>query len=123
MKKMKVCVVEYETTDGTLWKAGILAFNIEDAVRYVYTLVPTTKKIISTQTFREIDAIEPKVQDAYFTKIEETVIRQEAKPAPKPQTTQEIFDEPVDGPVICDLCNREFKNAKGLELHKRKMHK
>ena len=126
MKKMKVCVVEYETSDSTLWKAVILAFTIEDAVKYIYSVVPGTRKIVSTQTYREVDAIEPKVYDAYFTKIEETVIRQEpVNQQTKPEKVENIFDDTKqkNEPVYCDICGKEFKNAKGLELHKKKMHK
>lgn len=132
MKKMKVCVVEYETSDSTLWKAVILAFTIEDAVRYIYSVVPGTRKIVSTQTYREVDAIEPKVYDAYFTKIEETVIRQEpinnkepVNQQTKPEKVENIFDDTKqkNEPVYCDICGKEFKNENGLMLHKNKMHK
>lgn len=109
--KLQVCRVEYETIDGTNWKANILAYNMEDAIKYIRKNVKGFRKYISTSNIGEIDAIENMAFKDFFvneTKIVETVIKSD-------------YDS-NDSRIICPWCEKEFKNNNTLGNHIKKFH-
>jgi len=109
-KVLKVCRIEYETKDGTNWKANILAFSMEDALKYIINNVRGYDRYISTNMIGDVNAIETNAYKAYFNtepQVVETIIKHD------PDNTKDI---------TCPWCDKSFKNTNTLGNHIRKFH-
>lgn len=116
------CVVNYETADGTSWRACILAYSIKEALEYLRSQVKTIARINSTEAGKEVDAIETKVKKDYFTEevVEEVeVIKEVEVPV---EVIKEVFVEGSTGEPQCPWCDKAFKSKQTLQTHCKKYH-
>ena len=112
--KLKVCRIEYETKDKTNWKAVIIAYNMDDAVKYLRNNVKDFDRYISTNLMGDIDAIETKAYNDYFiskTEVVETVIQNE-----------DVNEVPNEAEPQCPWCDKTFKSKNTLSNHIKKYH-
>jgi hypothetical protein len=121
MNKIKVVKIEYETRDRTLWKACVLAYSIDEAIKAIINTLPTYDKLISTSMIGEIDMVSKAVYNDYFGNngsVEDT------KPTgPLNQEVKENETKPTDkNTLTCPICNKEYKTQKTLINHMNKMH-
>lgn len=110
-KQIKVCTVEYETTDTVNWKAVILAYNLDDAIKYIISRVPAYRKLLSTSVDKVVDGIDDNVYNDYFAGSK-TVIAYETEPEEK--KVAEEKEKPV-----CPECGKICGNEQGLKTHLR----
>lgn len=132
MNKIKIITIEYETKDRTNWKAGVLAYSIEEAVKTIMNSVRNFDRIISTSYTRDVDIISKEVYDEFAKmfldskpvknndKLTEGSIKSNVK-------TTTSNKKPVDNPpkpdiLSCPFCNKEYKTQKTLINHINKYH-
>jgi hypothetical protein len=121
-KKPLCCVIDYDTKDGTNWKAGILAYSVKDAVAFVRAKVNNVARVNSTEGGRQIDAVEPTVFKDYFTEevVEEIeVVKEIEVPV---EVIKEVYVTDEDAEPACPWCKKTFKTEQTLKTHCRKYH-
>jgi len=121
MNKIKVVKIEYETRDKTLWKACVLAYSIDEAIKAIINTLPTYDRLISTSMIGEVDMVSKAVYNDYFSNngsVEDT------KPTGPPnQEVKEDNTKPTDkNTLTCPICSKEYKTQKTLINHMNKMH-
>jgi len=135
MKRIKIVKLEYETKDKTLWKACVLAYSIDEAIKSIINSVPTYDRLISTGMIGEVDMISKPVFDDYFKRIEVSSDdkltegnvksniknnKQTSKPVNNPPSPQKEEDD--NSGFVCPVCKKEYKTNKTFVRHIKKMH-
>ena len=122
-KKPLCCTIDYDTKDGTNWKASILAYSIKEAITFIRTNVNSVARINATEAGREIDAIETTVRKDFFT---ENVVEEVEVEIPVEVIKEVEVRVPVeaDGSAdpTCPWCKKTFKSEKTLKTHCIKYH-
>jgi hypothetical protein len=118
-QKPMTCTIDYDTKDGTNWKANILAYSIKEAVAYLRGKVAVAR-INSTEGGKEIDAVHPQVEKDYWT---ENVVEEIEIEVPV-EIIKEVPAKEADGKADpkCPWCKKEFKSEQTLKTHCRKFH-
>jgi len=134
MNKIKIITIEYETKDRTNWKAGVLAYSIEEAVKTIMNSVRNFDRIISTSYTRDVDIISKEVYDELSkmvlnskpVKNDDKLTEDNIKSNVKTNTSNK---KPVNNPptpksdiLSCPFCNKEYKTQKTLVNHINKYH-
>jgi hypothetical protein len=121
MNKIKVVKIEYETKDKTLWKACVLAYSIDEAIKAIINTLPTYDRLISTSMIGEVDMVSKAVYNDYFNNVGKV---EDVKPTGPPnQEVKEYDTEPKDkNTFTCPICSKEYKTQKTLINHMNKMH-
>ena len=136
MNKMKIVKIEYETRDKTLWKACVLAYSIDEAIKAIINSLPTYDRLISTSMIGEVDIISKAVYNDYFKNVgkdgltegdtKSNVKKNSKTPAPTkqpPAPTNTDKTIPKDkNTLTCPICSKEYKTKKTLINHMNKMH-
>jgi hypothetical protein len=121
MNKIKVVKIEYETRDKTLWKACVLAYSIDEAIKAIINTLPTYDRLISTSMIGEIDMVSKAVYNDYFSNngsVEDT-----NPTGPPNQEVKENNTKATDkNTLTCPICSKEYKTQKTLINHMNKMH-
>jgi len=123
LKKPLTCTIEYETKDGTSWKANILAYSVKEAVDLIKSRVKTFLHVNSTEGGKEIDVIHPDVRKDFFSEnvVEEIeVVREVEVPV---EIIKEVYVNSDDNLEIkCPWCKKVFANEERLKTHCIKYH-
>jgi len=121
MNKIKVVKIEYETRDKTLWKACVLAYSIDEAIKAIINTLPTYDRLISTSMIGEVDMVSKAVYNDYFDNVGDV---EDTKPTgPTNQEVKETDTKPKDkNTLTCPICSKEYKTQKTLINHMNKMH-
>lgn len=101
-----MCRIDYETSDRTVWKANILAKDMQCALNLLMRKVPNFDRYTSTQILGMVDAIDDSVYEEWLvekTEIVETVVTDDSDPK-------------------CPWCDKEFKSKQTLGTHIKKFH-
>jgi len=114
--RIKVVTVEYETKDHTVWKAGVLAYNIEDAIKTIVDKVPNYDRPISTGMTRDVDVISNEVYADYFVP-KRNIKTEEIKPKKVKKVTKSKEPVDTDAPLKCPFCERTYKIERTLLKH------
>jgi len=127
MKRIKIVKLEYETKDKTLWKACVLAYSIEEAIRSIINSVPAYDRLVSTGMIGEVDMISKPVFDDYFKKVETKKPKEQASEKPKrPKKVEDVEtsvqSEDDNSGFTCPVCKKEYKTNKTFVRHIKKMH-
>jgi hypothetical protein len=120
------CIINYDTKDGTSWRAAILAYSVKDAVEYLQTSIPQgVARINTTEGGKEIDVIHPAVRKDYLTEnvVEEVEVEVEVPVEVEVEVIKEVFIEAEDdGQSKCPWCKKKFKSENTLKTHCLKYH-
>jgi acetate kinase len=141
MNKIKVVKIEYETKDKTLWKACVLAYSIDEAIKAIINTLPTYDRLISTSMIGEVDMVSKAVYNDYFNnvgkvedgkdnKLTEGNIKSNVKKSsgkttpikPPPAPVKEETKPKDKNTLVCPICSKEYKTQKTLINHMNKMH-
>lgn len=119
--KPLTCVIDYDTKDGTNWKATILAYSIKEALTFLRANVKKIVRINSTEAGRPIDAIETQVRKDFFT--ENVVEEVEIEVPVEVEVIKEVYvEKDASNEPKCPWCKKEFKNEQTLKTHCIKFH-
>lgn len=114
--KVLVCRVEYETKDGTNWKAIVLAYSMEEAIEHLRRNVQTFDRYISTGITGAVDSVDEEVLKDIFasrpTVVE--VIRETIK--------EDSSDDSEDKQLTCPWCDKTFISKITLGSHIKRFH-
>jgi uncharacterized C2H2 Zn-finger protein len=135
-KMMKVIKIEYETKDKTLWKACVLAYSIDEAIKAIMNTLPTYDRLIATSMIGEVDIVSKPVYEDYFNKVNKSVgvtednvksnvkkSNKKTKPVQPPPSPTKDETEPKDKSTLtCPICSKEYKTQKTLINHMNKIH-
>ena len=127
-KRIKVVTVEYETKDHVMWKAGVLAYSIDEAIKTIVDNVPKYDRLVSTGLTREIDIISKNVHNDFFemgnkTKnVNKKEIVNKEKDVVLEKSVGEKDTETLNDEVPCPFCDKTYKTKKTLSNHIKKYH-
>ena len=124
-KKPLCCTIDYDTKDGTNWKASVLAYSIKEAVTFIQKSVGTVARINTTEAGREIDAFETQVRKDFFTEevVEEIEVEIPVEVEVPVEVIKEVYiDKEDDGTSKCAWCKKTFKSLNTLQTHIKKFH-
>jgi len=117
--RIKVVAVEYETKDHTIWKAGVLAYDIADAIETISSNVSNYDRLVSTGITREIDIISKKVFDKFFKKSKKSTKKTVNNTQPVKNIVDTVKKEEL---LACPFCNRKYKTERTLLKHIKEHH-